>query len=83
MQRRCTASWPSNTAAVEISVLKWQMVDFIHPRNLGGVIDELLSQVSYSRKQSNGVHFETGNSSEILSYYIFQLSVRSVQRADN
>ena len=63
------------------------MVDFIHPRNLGGVIDELLSQISYPRKQSNGVHFETGNSIEILShllsrgghdenYYIFQLKKR-------
>ena len=34
------------------------------------VIDELLSQVSYSIKQLNGVHFETGNSSEILSHLL-------------
>ena len=49
-------------------------------------MDELLSQVSYSIKQLNGDHFETGNSSEILShllsrghdenYYIFQLEKR-------
>lgn len=66
--------------------LKGQLVDFVHPHNLRGVIiDELLGQVSYSRKQSSGTSFEAGNSSEILSqllrgndehYHIFQLNRR-------
>lgn len=67
--------------------LKGQLVDFVHPHNLRGVIiDELLGQVSYSRKQSFDTPFEAGNnSSEILSqllrgndehYHIFQLNRR-------